>query len=100
MEGIRAAAQEVLGLHPEDVKYATGAPAFRFVPLISRYLRLIRGECSEEGGLVEFWNEPFDVEGPQSGPPLFSTDTYSSEMRLNDHIREWNVKSGVVETLS
>lgn len=88
LEGIRAAAQSIFGIKPENVPYAIGAPAFRFVPLIDRYLRLDKGKDAKVGGLVEFWNGPFDVQGRQETEPLFATETFKGQLLLNDHIRE------------
>jgi beta-glucosidase len=85
LAGIRSAAREVWNLEDQDVPYAVGAPTFRYVPLLSRYLFNKSGEV---GGLVQFWNGPFDATGLQQSAPVFETTTTSSLMLFNDHIRE------------
>lgn len=100
LQGIRSAAQSVLGISPENVPYAVGAPAFRFVPLLDRYLRLNRGDKAEVGGLVEFWNEPFEADGSQKLEPIFSTQTFKSQLLLNDHIREYDIVPLPADNLS
>jgi hypothetical protein len=84
LQGIRAAAFDIFGLREEHVQYAIGAPTFRFIPLLSRYLWV----DGQQGGLVEFFNGPFEQDGKQQGEAIHRTVTTSSQIILNDHIRE------------